>query len=436
MDKSYLKTQITMRQAEFPTDLKKRDLPLPVNAGKIITIPGVRRCGKSSRMELVINNLLNSGIPRERFLWVSFDDERLVKMSSDDLNLIIEAYRELFPSIPLDSVYMFFDEIQLIDGWEYFVMRLFKHYTKNIYISGSNSSMLSSELKSALRGWPIEEETLPLSFDEYCRFKDINALSYHEKDLADVRNAFRSFNNEGGFPEVVLTANSLIKTKILQAYFDTMILKDLAEHYKISNISALRYFLKRIMANLTKPTSIRSIHGDMKSQGMKISKDNLYEWADYACDIFLFRRVSSYSRSLQKSESGAAKYFCIDNGLRDAVLLPQSGDNGKKLENTVFLQLYRHRTPIEQIFFYQGRHECDFVIQNGIDVKQLVQVSWTLSDEDTRQREINGLIEASEVTGCDDLLIITAEEEDTIITSNNKTIRVFPAWKWLLARQS
>ena len=433
MDKSYLKTQIVMRQAEFPTDLRNRDVPLPVNIGKIITIPGVRRCGKSSRMELVINHLLNSGIPRERFLWVSFDDERLVKMSSDDLNLIIEAYCELFPDISLDSVYMFFDEIQLIDGWEFFVLRLFKHYSKNIYISGSNASMLSSELKTALRGWPIEEETLPLSFEEYCRFKNINFTSYLEKDRAEVRNAFQSFNNEGGFPEVVLTSNPLLKAKILQTYFDTMLLKDLAEHYKISNLGALRYFLKRIMANLTKSTSIRAIHGDMKSQGLKISKDNLYEWANYACDIFLFRRIYNFSRSLQKSESSSAKYYCIDNGLRDAVLLPQSGDNGKKLENTVFLQLYRQRSPVDQIFYYQGHRECDFVVQSGIEVKQLIQVTWSLNNEETRQREINGLLEASDITNCDNLLIITAEEEETIITSNQKTIHVVPASKWLLA---
>ena len=159
-----------MRQAEFPTDLKKRENMLPINEGKIVTIPGVRRCGKTSRMEVVVNELLSSGVVRERFLWVSFDDERLVRLTADELDQIIEAYREMYPDIDISSVYMFFDEIQLIEGWEYFVMRLYKHYSKNIYISGSNATMLGSELKSALRGWPQEEETLPLSFREYCDF--------------------------------------------------------------------------------------------------------------------------------------------------------------------------------------------------------------------------------------------------------------------------
>lgn len=236
MDKQYLKTQIAMRQAEFPTDLKKREKPLPVNAGKIITIPGVRRCGKSSRMEVVVNELIASGVERERFLWVSFDDERLVRMTSDQLDLIIEAYREMYPDIDLSTAYMFFDEIQLIENWEYFVMRLYKHYSKNIYISGSNATMLSSELKSALRGWPEEEETFPLSFREYCEFKDIKTDSWLESDIAKLRNAFFDYNNEGGFPEVVLTQNPLQKARILQTYFDTMLLRDLVEHYGLSNI--------------------------------------------------------------------------------------------------------------------------------------------------------------------------------------------------------
>lgn len=421
-----------MRQAEFPTDLKKRENPLPVKIDKIITIPGVRRCGKSSKMEAVINDLLSKGVPRERFLWVSFDDERLLKMPSEQLNTIIEAYTEMYPDIELSSVYMFFDEIQLIDGWEYFIIRLYKHYSKNIYISGSNANMLSSELKSVLRGWPLEEETMPLSFKEFCEFKDIKTDSWLESDLAKLRNAFLEYNTYGGFPEVVLTAPTLMKTKILQTYFDTMLLKDLVEHYKISNIEVLRYFLKRIMGNLTKPTSIRSIFGDIKSQGLKVSKDDLYDWANHACDIFMFYRIANYSRSLQKIESSQPKFYCIDNGLRDSVLLPQSDDNGKKLENTVFLQLYRHRSPVDRIYYYQGDYECDFIVQRGVEIYALYQVCWDMSDPDTRNREIRGLLEASKTTGCDSLFIITMEQQEEIILDNNIAINILPAWKWLL----
>lgn len=434
MDKMYIKSQIAMRQQEFPINLKKRENPLPINSGKIITIPGVRRCGKSSKMEIVVNTLLSQGVDISRVLWVGFDDERLVKMSSDDLNQIIEAYREMYPEIPMESVFMFFDEIQLIEGWEYFVMRLYKHYSKNIYISGSNATLLSADLKTALRGWPQEEETLPLSFREYCVFKGINQDSWLEADLAKIRNAFFTYNNEGGFPEPVLTENPLMKVKILQGYFDAMLLRDLVEHYKISNIEVLRYYLKRIMSNLTKPTSVRSIHGDLKSRGLKVSKDCLYDWANYACSIFMFFRISNYSKSLQKIESSQPKYYCVDNGLRDAVLLPQSDDDGKKLENTIFLQLYRDHTPIDAIYYYQGRGECDFVVQKGNVIDSLIQVTWKMTDPETRKREIEGLLEASEVTKCDSLFIITADENEEIRLDSGQTIHVIPAWRWLLDR--
>ena len=263
-------------------------------------------------------------------------------------------------------------------------------------------------------------------------FKDIDTDSWLEQDLAKTRSAFFDFNNGGGFPEIVLTDNSFEKTGIVQTYFDTMLLKDLGEHYGISNAQVLRYFIKRIMSNLTKPTSVRALHNDIKSQGLKVSKDSLYEWADYACSIFMFLRISNYSRSLQKVESSQPKYYCIDNGLRNAVLLPHSNDDGKKLENTVFLQLYRHRTPVQQIYYYKGRGECDFVIQEGVKVTQLIQVTWSLNDADTQAREINGLLEASGATDCNDLLIITADAAEDTLSESGKTIRVVPAWRWLL----
>ncbi|MCH5227259.1 MAG: ATP-binding protein [Muribaculaceae bacterium] len=432
MNIEYLKSIIVMRQQEFPVSLIERENPLPVDYKRIITVPGVRRCGKSSKMELVVNLLLAQGTPKENILWIGFDDERLLSMKMDELDSIIQAYRELYPQIELSQVYCFFDEIQLIEGWEFFVMRIYKHYSKHIYVSGSNATMLSGELKSSLRGWADDYETYPLSFKEYCRFKGIDYSSYHEKDRVLVKNAFREFNNEGGFPESVLTDNLFQKLRLLQGYFDTMLLKDLAEHYGISNTEVLRYFLKRIMENITKPTSIRNIHNDIKSRHLKVSKDNLYEWINHACEIFLFIRVPNYSRSLQKIENSQPKYYCIDNGLRDAVILPQSLDDGKKLENTVFLELKRRMMPSDKIFYFQGKTECDFVIQKGINIESLIQVSWNINEEETREREIKGLMEASETTGCQNLLIITLDDEEEIII-DNKTIKVIPAWKWILS---
>ena len=431
MKKDVVKSLIAIKQSEIPFDVIGRDIALPINRKKIITIPGVRRCGKSTLMEIAINELVESGVSVERILWLGFDDERLKNMTSDELDDVIVSYMEMYPDIPIKEVYMFFDEIQLIKDWEYFVLRVYKSYCKNIFVCGSNATMLSTELSSALRGYPLEYETYPLSFNEYCRFKGIPTKGFLEQDKARLRTAFEAYNMESAFPEIVLTSSKLEQTKLLQGYFDTMLLKDLVEHYRISNIGVVRYFVKRIMANLTKPTSINAIYKDIKSQGLKVSKDDLYLWANYICDIFMFIRISRYDRSLVKEQKSLDKYYCIDNGLRGAVLIPQSNDNGKGLENIVLLQLNRIKQPSDKITYYQGDKECDFVHQRNESVILLIQVTWDMTDESTRAREISGILEASQVTGCDNLLIITKEEE-CMIEIEGKRIQVLPAWKWLL----
>ncbi|WP_370860586.1 ATP-binding protein [Parabacteroides faecis] len=431
MRKEVIKSLIAIKQSEIPFEVIERDVELPIDRKKIITIPGVRRCGKSTLMEIAINNLVKGGVARERILWLGFDDERLRNMVSEELDEVIASYMEMYPDIPIKDVYMFFDEIQLIKDWEYFVLRLYKTYCKNIYVCGSNATMLSTELSSALRGYPLEYETYPLSFNEYCRFKGITTNCFLEQDKARLRNAFEMYNQESAFPEIVLASSKSEQLKLLHSYFDTMLLKDLAEHYKISNTSVVRYFVKRIMANLTKPTSINGIYKDIKSQGLKVGKDDLYLWANYICDIFMFVRISKYDRSLIKEQKSLDKYYCIDNGLRGAVLMPQSNDNGKNLENTIFMQLNRMKLPSDKIFYYQGDSECDFVIQRGDSVTQLIQVTWNMADENTCEREIKGILEASTATGCDNLLIVTKDEEK-IITREGKQINVVSAWKWLL----
>mgnify|MGYP001776541716 CR=1 FL=1 len=435
MRKGIIKSLIALRQNDIPFDVVERDVKLPINRQKIITVPGVRRCGKSTMMEIAINNLVKGGVPKRNILWIGFDDERLFNMSSDELDDVIVSYMEMFPDVQIKDVHMFFDEIQLIKGWEYFILRVYKSYCKNIYICGSNAAMLSSELGSALRGYPLEYETYPLSFNEFCRFKGIATDVFLEQDKARLKNAFEEYNHTSAFPEIVLTRSKSEQLKLLHGYFDTMILRDLAEHYNIRNTGVVRYFIKRIMANLTKLTSINAIYNDVKSQGLKVSKNDLYLWADYACNVFIFIRIPRYSHSLAKERKSLDKYYCIDNGLRSAVLMPQNNDNGKNLENTVFMELYRRRQPSDKISYYQGKSECDFVIQREDRVIQVIQVTWSMADKETRERELKGLLEASSATGCSTLLVITDDEEDCIKV-DGKSVNVIPAWKWLLRNKN
>ena len=432
--KETIKSLIALKQAEIPVNYSPRELELPVNTSKIITIVGVRRCGKSTLMELCIERLLKAGISPQQIVWVGFDDERFDEMQTSDFNTILEAYMEMFPNIPIKEVYFFFDEIQRIEGWELFVLRLFKHYSKHIYISGSNADMLSEELNTALRGWPLEYKEFPLSFKEYCWFKNVTTGSPLEQDMAKVRIAFDAFVHEGGYPEIVLEQSRAMKDKLLQGYFNAMIFRDLIERYKLTNPERIKYLIKRLMAGITKPASINAIYNDMRSQGRKVTKDDLYDIAEKTCSIFLLYKVTRFSQSFKKETNSLPKYYCVDNGLRQSVLLPGRDDDGILLENAVFLQLIRNLSDGEKICYYQGDKECDFVIQTDTAVKQLIQVCWDMKEKNTLNRELDGIREAAAVTGCHKMTIITHDQEE-IVQDKSGTIIILPAWKWFLTQE-
>ena len=428
--KELFKSLIALSQAELPFERIEREIDLPVQPELIITVPGVRRAGKSSLLMLAVNKLLASGVKREQILWVNFDDERLDRMPTEELDEVLQAYREMYPDIELKDVYMFFDEIQNIDGWDLFVLRVFKSYCRNVYVTGSNAKLLSSEISTALRGWTLDYEMLPLSFREFCRFKGIDAHSYLESDKAKRYAAMEEYIHGGGFPKVVLSTDKSMKLRLLQGYFNTMLFRDLAERHAIKNIEALRYFLKRVMQNLTKTTSINAIVNDMRSNGVSVSKDDLYNWADWAVEAYLFVRYPKYSRSLVKENQSLRKYYVIDTGMRQAVLMPQSEDKGKLLENIVALELFRRRGADRKMFYWQDGRECDFVVQREEHVEELIQVTWDIEDEDTRKREIDGIKEAAKGTNCNKLTIVTREQKETIEEDGFK-IEVVGIEEWL-----
>lgn len=422
---------IALHQEEIPLSLHERSLQLPLNKQRIVTVTGVRRCGKSSLLHLTINRLLASGVDKEQILYIGFDDERLANMDVSDFDEILQAYRLMYPDRPLSSVYMFFDEIQIVKGWELFVLRVYKSYCKNVYVTGSTAQMLSGEMSSALRGWPDEYTEYPLSFKEFIAFKGVKANRYTEEGAALMANMFKSYLLTGGFPQAVLANVETERVKLLQAYFNTMLFRDMIEHYNISaSPSVVRYFLKRVFNNITKPSSVNNIYNDLKSQGLKLSKDSLYQWLDYACNIFLLHKVPKYSKSIIKQSTSLSKYYVVDFALAKSVLLPQSEEEGKALENAVYMHLARHLNENEQIYYFNEGAECDFVIANDEGVKELIQVCWEL-DEFNTPRECGGLCAASAATGCKKASIVTCNQAQSIHYGDLQ-INVVAAWDFML----
>jgi hypothetical protein len=405
-------------------DVKPRNIQPPIDTKKIITLIGVRRCGKTSIFYHMINQLIEK-IEKTKILFLNFEDERF-ELNSDELDLILQAYMELYPSYILSECYFFFDEIQNIPNWEKFIRRMYDTVSKNIFITGSNSKLLSSEIATSLRGRTLNFEIFPLSFKEYLSFKDIEVDFYSSKSLAFIKNAQESFLKNGSFPEI-LFLEEIYANKTLQEYFNVLLYKDLAERYNITNTVALKFFLKRIISSSTKQISINKIFNELKSSGIKIGKNTLYEFLEYVQNIYLALTLQKYDNSLINKELGEKKIYSIDIGLNNATEFRFSDDIGKSLENAVFLELKRKEF---DIYYYRtSKSECDFLVFDKNTISDVIQVTFDMSDENTKSREIKGLIEACKNFDLKSGTIITFDSEDELIENGIK-IKIIPFYKW------
>ena len=422
--KEQLKTILRDFHTKEPFDVKPRTLQPPVDSGKIITLMGVRRCGKTSILYEMINQL-SQKIEKTKILFLNFEDERL-ELAVDELDLVLQSYSELYPDQALHECYFFFDEIQNITGWEKFVRRVYDTVSKNIYITGSNSKLLSSEIATALRGRTLSFEVFPLSFCEYLSFKDIEVDLYASKSLAHIKHAQATFLKEGGFPELVFM-DETYKNRTLQEYFNVLLYKDLVERYSISNTVALKFFLKRIIASTSKQISINKIYNELKSSGIKIGKNTLYDFLDYAQSIYLALTLQKYDSSLVQKELGERKIYSIDIGLNNATEFKFSDDIGKSLENAVFLTLRREE---KELFYYRDQQsECDFVVFEKQRAVQVIQVTYDMSNAETKKREIKGLVNACKQFSLTKGLIVTYDSEATL-ESDGIEIVLVPFFKW------
>ncbi len=352
---------------------------------KIWTVVGPRRAGKTTYLFQVMDQLEQQGVPRRNMLYLNFEDERLDLTGNYDW--IFDAWLELYPDLDLTRSYIFFDEIQELPQWEKFVRRVYDTHTRHILLTGSNARLLSTEIATALRGHSLSIEMLPLSFPEFLNFRDVNHQDrYSSQNLALIHNAFDEYLVWGGFPELVFV-NDTFKVPILQEYFNVMLLRDLVERYGVKDVSAIKYLVKRLVRSYTKEFSIHKIYNELKSKGVSISKDRIYQWVDHVFSIYMIAPLEKYDPSTVRRELSNRKAFLYDNGLLSVANYAFSEDRGKLLENVVFSHL-RRRT--KDLYFVKNGSECDFLAYFRNEPPQLIQVTDHLH-ADNWKREFKGL---------------------------------------------
>ena len=387
-----------------------REIAIPLNVEKIITLIGARRSGKTFLLYQLIDRLLREK-DKTDLIFLNFEDERL-DLVAQEADLILQAYRELYPGRDMASCYFFFDEIQNLTGWERFVRRLYDTVSNHVFLTGSNARLLSSEISTSLRGRSISYEVFPLSFREYLSFRGIIVDFYIPETKGAIYNALESYLEFGGFPELVSIADDEVRRRILQEYFDVMLFRDLVERYEIKNLIALKFFIKRLFSSATKQVSINRIYNDLKSAGIRIGKNSLYDFLEYAEAIFLVQTLKKYSPKVSVQEFGERKVFIIDNGLLNSVVFKFSADRGKAMEQVVFWELRRRGN---QIYFLKNGYECDFVtVSKSGGITGVIQVCSDISDPHTLSREMKGISTACKRSGTSQGIIITYDQQDKI----------------------
>ena len=423
MIKEIFKEIIVNSQERVYDYVHKRDIEFPLISNKIISFIGVRRSGKTHLMFQAIREL-RENYPTENIVYINFEDDRIFPLKLEDLSLFPEAYYELFPEKKSEKVFFFFDEIQGVQYWEKFIRRVYDTEKCQIFISGSSSKLLSSEIATSLRGRTLSFEVFPLSFKEFLQFNQVEINLYSSASKARIVNLFEKYLKFGGFPELIFSDDRFLN-KTLQEYVDLIIYKDLIERYNVKNHYLMKYIVKYCFTNIATLLSLNKLYNELKSQGLQLSKDTLYNYLQYLGEAYAVFLMPIYSRSHAQQSKNPRKIYTIDVGFKTVSSISQ--DVGSKYENLIFLELRRKS---KTIYYWKENQEVDFLLIDDGNIN-LINVAYGLSDQITLDREVNGLIEAMDKLKLEKATLINSEQEK-IYHENGKIIEIIPLWKWLL----
>ena len=417
MDKNIIK-QIILNQQDFigRIKLQSRNVCFEENANYVLV--GIRRAGKSYMLYQHIQHLVANGHSIEEMLFINFEDERISDIRKEDLYLVLEAYRELFAFQPI----IFLDEIQNVEGWEHFARRLADEKYR-VFITGSNAHMLSREISSTLGGRYLTKEIRPFSFSEYLEYHNIHLPQHWELSpiRADVVRLFSDYFYYGGLSEVFDIQD---KKSWLQSLYQKILYSDIVMRKGVRNERSLRLLIRKLADSVMQPTAIKRLQDILQGDGTKITRDTIGSYLDYLHESYLTFGISSFTDSVSQRESVKKRYF-YDNGILNLFLfLPET----KLLENLVAIKLYNKYG--DDLYYYNKNVEVDFCVPNdGL----LIQASYRIIDEATRNREIGALQKLSKFIKPQRCIIVTYDQEE-IIQSNDLDVQieVIPAYKFML----
>lgn len=409
----------------------KRHLKYQVIEKKAFICVGVRRCGKSTFLYQIIDDLLSKGINKENILYINFFDDRLTELKTgSNLNLILEAFFSLYPEKKAtEKIYCFFDEIQEVENWEPFVDRILRSENCEVFITGSSSKMLSAEIATQMRGRSISWELFPFSFKEYLDYKKIEYHSLASKNRLLIKNSFEEYFRIGGFPEV-RNVDERIRLMIHQEYYRAILHRDVIERHDTIHPRAVMHAGYRMISSIASLYSINRMTEYLKSIGHKVSKNFVSACIQWFEDSYFIFSVMIFNLSIAKQNVNAKKAYCVDHSLAMSVSPRLSENKGLLLENLIFTHL-RRRT--KRIYYYRTHKgkEVDFLWLDENDKPHLVQICFSLQDSQTKNRELKSLIEAMQELDLYNSSIITFDEEKEI-RDDKRVIHIIPAWKFLL----
>ena len=421
---------LDFREAALPTGVPRRiDLtPVP---GKAAVCIGPRRAGKSTFLFQRIQRLLDRGVPRENVLYLNFFDDRLRHLRHDGLGSVPDAYFSLHPEKKnAETVHCFFDEIQVVPGWEPFVDRLMRTENCEVYISGSSARMLSREIATQMRGRALSWEVFPFTFREFLDFHGIDGagpLSTRRRLL--VRKAFDEYWERGGFPEVAGLDRAL-RVRIHQEYWGAMLFRDLVERHDVAHPRAVADLAHRLVDNAASLYSVNRLTGYLQSLGHRAPKSAVSDYVQWFEDAFFLFTVRIFDASFARVGANPKKIYCVDHALVRSVGSGVLVNAGHLLENLVFMAL-RRRTPDVCYFKSRSGREVDFVARMPDGSRVLVQVCESLADPRTRGREVRALRQAMAELGLRTATVVTRDEEETVPVDAG-VVEVVPAWRFLL----